>query len=141
VPSAAFAEHFTDRLYDDPGDEFAPFGSDEGWELLMDWADRRAELESTPTLARVLECEPSAVREYVGPMAGVDGLESAMFITSAAFVVLRLAGRLTDDDRRLALEALDFMIRTLPAVNASLSETPVPLLTQRSDLLSWSNPA
>lgn len=140
-PAPAFAQHFTDPLYDDGGDDLAPFGSDEGWELLMSWADRRGELGTASTLATVLACEPSEVAEYAGPMSGVDGIETAMFITSAAFVLLRLAGHLNEDDRRLALEALDFQIRILPGINPVLADTPPALLTQRADLASWRGPA
>ena len=140
-PAPAFTQHFTDPVYDDHADDLAPFGSDEGWELLMDWSDRRAELEASPTLATVLGCEPAQVAEVAGPMTGVDGIETATFVVSAAFVVLRLAGRLEEDDRLLALEALDFLIGMLPEVNPAITETPAALLRQRDDLASWRNTA
>lgn len=136
TPAPAFAHHFTDPLYDSPGDDFAPFGSDEGSDLLATWAKRRADLDETSTLATILECEPDAVATYVGEMAGIDGIETAMFITSAAFVLLRLTGRIGEADRRQALAALDFQINTL-----RLPETPAALSTQRHDLVTWRNPS
>ena len=66
-PAPAFAQHFTDPLYDDVGDGRAPFGSDEGSDLLWSWRDRRDELGSASTLATVLACEPSSNRELRGP--------------------------------------------------------------------------
>lgn len=137
----AFAQHFTDPLYDDPGDDLAPFGSDEGSDLLATWRGRRAELTTASTLATVLECDPSDVATYAGSMDGVDGVETATFLTSAAFVLLRLVGHLDEDDRRLALEALDFQIRMLPVINPAVTETPAVLRTQRDDLAAWRNPA
>jgi uncharacterized protein YfeS len=139
-PAPAFAQHFTDQLYDDVADGRAPFGSDEGSDLLWSWRDRRDELGSASTLATVLGCEPSRVASYAGPMTGVDGIETATFITSAAFVLLRLIGHLNEDDRQVALDALDFHIRLLGETNRAGAEARV-LLTQRDDLLSWRNPA
>jgi hypothetical protein len=74
-------------------------------------------------------------------MDGVDGMETATFLTSAAFVLLRLVGHLDEDDRRIALAALDFQIRTLPVINPSVTETPAALRIQREDLASWRNPS
>ncbi|GAB3778495.1 hypothetical protein [Nocardioides ungokensis] len=139
-PAPGFAEHFTDPLYEDRGNELAPFGSDEGSDLLASWRDRSGELGPASTLATVLDCEPSQVAAYAGEMSGVDGIETAMFIASAAFVLLRLTGHLSDGDRRLALEALDFQIRILPEINSAVTEAPEVLLRQRDDLASWRNP-
>ena len=127
----AFRAHFTDPIYDSQGEDLAPFGSDEGWDLVMDWGDRRDELGPDSTLGTVLRTDD--VRRVAGPMEGVDGIETAMFIVGAAFVLLRLTGRISDDDRSLALEALDFQL-------GQVGEQP-PLVTQRDDLRSWSNPA
>jgi hypothetical protein len=46
LPEAApaFAAHFSNPVYDDPAGEFAPFGSDEGFDMLYEWAERRDEL-------------------------------------------------------------------------------------------------
>ena len=127
----AFRDHFTDPLYDSEGADLAPFASDEGWELATTWGERRDELGPDSTLATVLGSDD--VRGYLGPMEGVDGIETAMFIVAAAFVLLRHTGRIADDDRALALEALDFQI-------AQVGEQQ-PLRVQRDDLGSWSNPA
>jgi uncharacterized protein YfeS len=130
VPHPAFAAHFTDPLYDDVGAELAPFGSDEGWELVMDGADRREEIAADPTLATLLRTDD--VRTVAGDMVGVDGVETAMFVTSGAFALLRLVGRIGEPDRALALEAIDFQLAHLPDEPA--------LVRQRADLDSWRNP-
>jgi hypothetical protein len=70
----------------------------------------------------------------------MDGIETATFITSAAFVLLRLTGHLNDPDRQLALDALDFHIGLLRETDRAGTEDRV-LRTQRDDLLSWRNPA
>lgn len=137
-PAPAFARHFTDPMYADVGDDLAPFGSDEGSDLLWSWAARRQELDTTSTLATVLECDPSDVAHYMGPMSGVDGIETASFIISAGFVLLRLIGHLSEQDRHLMLQALDFQIRILPEINPAVTETPAALLIQRRDLAAWS---
>lgn len=127
----AFRAHFTDPVYDDPGADLGPFGNDEGWELVMDWGERRDELGPDSTLATVLETDD--VRHAAGPMQGADGIETAMFIVGAAFTLLRLTGRLADEDRALALEALDFHIEAVGAERE--------LVVQRDGLSAWQNPA
>ena len=47
----AFTDHFTSPIYDDPAGEFAPFGTDEGADLLADWAARTDELGPTSTMS------------------------------------------------------------------------------------------
>ena len=126
----AFAAHFTDPLYESAGEEFAPFGSDEGWDLVMDWAERRDELGPDSTLETVLGRDD--VRNVAGPVEGADGIETAMFLVGGAFVLLRLTGRIGEDDRALALEALDFQLAQAPGEPA--------LERQRADLASWRNP-
>jgi uncharacterized protein YfeS len=141
APAAAFTAHFTDPLYDDRGDELAPFGSDEGSDLLWTWEERRDGLDRSSTLATVLACHPEEVSRVFGPMEGIDGLDTAMAVRSAAFVLLRLVGHLSEDDRRLALEALDFEIGIIRRIDPDLADTPATLLTQRRDLTTWVDPA
>lgn len=141
APAAAFSDHFTDPLYEDRGDELAPFGSDEGSDLLWTWEERRDGLDRSSTLATVLACHPEEVSRVLGPMEGIDGLDTAMAVRSAAFVLLRLVGHLSEDDRRLALEALDFEIGIIPRLDPALADTPAALLTQRRDLTTWVDPA
>lgn len=69
----AFAAHFTDPLYDDPAGEFAPFGSDEGADLLAEWSDRPGDLREDSTLRRLLAeafADPSDLDDVLGGMGG-----------------------------------------------------------------------
>src|SRR5688572_30368422 len=133
LPAAhpAFRAHFTDPVYDDAGADDGPFGNDAGWELVTDWGDRRDGLAGGSDLRTVLGTDD--VRTVVGPMEGVDGTETAQFLVGAAFTLLRLTGWISDDDRALAVQALDFRIGTF-------GSTPA-LVVQRDDLASWRNPA
>ena len=123
----AFAAHFTDPVYDDPGADLGPFGNDEGWELVTAWGERRDELGPDSSLATVLGTDD--VRNVAGPLEGGDGIEAAMFVVGAAFTLLRLTGRLREADRALALEALDLLI--------AISGPGRELVVQRDDLVSW----
>ncbi|MEJ7794286.1 MAG: hypothetical protein WKF50_01950 [Nocardioides sp.] len=125
-----FRAHFTDPVYDAEGADLGPFGNDEGWDLLMDWGKRRDELGPESNLETVLGT--ADVRSVAGPMEGVNGIETAQWITGAAFTLLRLTGRLPEDDRALALEALEFRIAT--------SGPEQELVVQRDDLVAWRNP-
>jgi hypothetical protein len=100
----------------------------------MEWGDRRDELGPDSSLTTVLRVDDlDQVRAFAGPMEGIDGLDTAQFIVGAAFTLLRLSGRIRDDDRTLALEALDFLIDT---------GGPEPEhLILKADLTSWRNPA
>jgi uncharacterized protein YfeS len=129
----AFRAHFTDPVYDDPGADLGPFGNDAGSDLLADWADRREELGPDGILATVLGHED--VLNVAGPMEGVDGIETAQFVIGAAFTLLRLTGRISEDDRAIALLAVGFLI------DHAGPEPDRVLLVQRDDLLSWRNPA
>lgn len=131
----AFRAHFTDPIYDDPADEMAPFGSDEGSDVLAIWSPARgAELGPDSTIATVLEMSPETLQSDVAAMmTDGEGEDEAAMIRGAAFTLLRLTGRISENDRALALEALDFEIE-------QYGEDPA-LLTQRRDLQSWTNPA
>ena len=131
-PHPAFAAHFTDPLYEDEGEDLAPFGSDEGWDMLREWLERQGELNSASTIAQVLEIERGAEEAEFGTLEGLDGVEPATFFSSAAFLVLRLTGQLDDADRALALRALDLL-------NAHVGGSPV-IDRQIDDLRSWRNP-
>jgi hypothetical protein len=125
--SPAFTQHFTDPLYEDPADEFAPFGSDEGSDLLYEWDERRDELTSRTTVADLLEDAPVSAADLDDP----EDVDSAVFASAAGFTLLRLTGHIDDAGKTLALKALDVLIRYY--------DSPPELLKQRDDLKSWRN--
>lgn len=133
----AFAAHFTDPIYDAEADEFAPFGTDEGWDMLHEWGDRRAELRPGTTVADLIE--GSGLSEFVTQLDVEEGpgipepggqVDAAVITISAGFTLLRLTGQIDDAGRQRTLKALDILIERY--------ESPAQLLQQRADLQSWS---
>lgn len=102
----SFAAHFRDPIYDDPADDLAPFGNDEGADLLADWADRAEELDSGSTLIQIA---PEWFEN--GPLVPDDLNEEDVdlndVIIGAGFTLLRLTGQIGEQDRALVLRALD----------------------------------
>ena len=108
----AFAAHFTDPLYDDPADDFAPFGSDEGSDLFAEAEEQRSELGPAATVADVLEltgAEDGAefVDEIEEGSPDLDG-----FVIGAGFALLRLTGQIDPVGRRWLTDALDRTLRS-----------------------------
>lgn len=138
LPQAApaFAAHFTDPLYSDPADEFAPFGSDEGWDMLYEWADRRDELHSNTTVDDMLDESGFAGVVSELDTEGAPGIpapggqvDAATITIGAGFTLLRLTGHIDEVGRQHTLKALDVLIRHY----GSRPE----LVRQRTDLQSW----
>ena len=139
APDPAFARHFTDPVYDDEGGEFAPFGTDEGAELLYEWAQRRGELGDDTTVADLVEelygidwvVEALGTPEGPGVPVPAGQVDAATITIGAGFTLLRLTGHIDDEGRRLTLTALDVLIERYGA--------PAELVRQRDDLRSWRN--
>jgi uncharacterized protein YfeS len=124
----AFSDHFTDPVYRDQAGEFAPFGTDEGSDLLYEWAGRRGELNDASTVAQILEIDSLDVLDE--DLTETDGrLELAPSVVGAAFTLLYLTGQIDPAGKDLALAELNVMID---------SYGPQPeLLRQRDDLRAW----
>jgi uncharacterized protein YfeS len=139
MPAAhpAFAAQFTDPIYEDPANEFAPFGTDEGSDMLFEWDERRDELTPDTTLAELLEMSGFAgilddlrPAEGSGAIPEPGGPEDAATITQgAAFTQLRLTGAIDAEGRQRALYALEILI--------DVYDAPPELVLQREDLESW----
>lgn len=132
----AFRAHFTDPLCEDDTNEFGPFGSDEGSDLLYEWDVRKSELSAHTTVADILRDSGfTDVNEWLrhvesGSIPGPAGqVDAAVIIQGAGFTLLRLTGHIDEDGRRLALKALDVLIDYYRA--------PHELTLQRRDLASW----
>lgn len=133
---ASFTAHFSDPIYEDVADEFAPFGSDEGWDLLHEWAERRDELRAGTTLAELIEesgfgdlAAEIVVQEDSGIPAPGGQIDAATIVVGAGFTLLRLSGRIDDAGRQHMLDALNVLIHRFGSVPA--------LVRQRTDLESW----
>ena len=131
-----FAAHFTDPVYSDLDGEFAPFGTDEGFDLLFEWAARRDELGADSTVADLIE-DPgmaeavAALDTPEAPGIPVPGgqVDAATIAIGAGFTLLRLTGHIDETGRQQTLAALDVLL--------SRYDAPTELLQQRSDLHSW----
>ncbi len=128
----AFTDHFTSPIYDDPAGEFAPFGTDEGADLLADWAARTDELGPTSTvrdlLADGLE-DPADVDGMLAQLDDEDGVDAATVVVGAGFTLLRLTGQIDDEGRAAVL-------RALAALESFYGEQP-ELNRMRDDLESF----
>lgn len=132
----AFTRHFTDPMYDDEAGEFAPFGSDEGWELLFVWDGRRDELTDETTVADILEgsgygwVEQELDVPEGGGIPGPGGqTDAATIAVGAAFTLLRLTGHIDAPGRDLALRSLDILNHR--------HDSPPELRRQQADLEAW----
>lgn len=132
----AFTAHFSDAVYDDPAGEFAPFGTDEGFDMLHEWAERREELGPDTTVADLVEESGFAdidaeLDSPEGPGIPVPGaqVDAATITIGAGFTLLRLTGRIDEEGRRQTLKALEVLIRRW--------DSPQELLRQQADLESW----
>lgn len=116
APHPKFSAEFTHPLYSSEADEFAPFGSDEGADLLDTWSRRRADLSPGATLRTILvdgADEPDqlwAEFRQADPPADLDAI-----LIAAGFVLLRLTGEIDDDGRSMVLQALLRCRRHSPA--------------------------
>jgi len=128
----AFTEHFTSPIYDDPAGEFAPFGNDDGADLLADWAVRTDELGPTSTVRDLLADgfdDPVAVDGMFAELDDEDGIDTAFIVVGAGFTLLRLTGQIDDEGRTGVL-------RALLALETSYGEQP-ELTRMRDDLESF----
>ncbi|MFD6445081.1 hypothetical protein ACFWEJ_08260 [Promicromonospora sp. NPDC060204] len=102
----AFAAHFRDLIYDDQGDDFAPFGNDEGWDTVVEAAKRIDELDGSTTLAQI---DPEWFEDEAAVVAGLgeDDVDMVDFTIGAGFALLRLTGQIDDVGRSWVLRALD----------------------------------
>lgn len=124
VPDPNFVAHFTDRLYHDPADSYAPFGSDEGADMLADWAERRDELGPDSTVADILEDDPAE------SVSDPDDYFSQVFVQAAGFTLLYLTGHIDPVGKRATIQAIRNMIKFVGG------KDPV-LLKQLHDLQTW----
>ena len=119
TPHPAFAVHFTDELYEDDAADLAPFGSDEGWDLVTEWGERRDELSAHATVQEVLDESPvpGALEHVSGALVAgpVDPGEedAARYVVASGFTLLRLTGRIDPEGHQATLRALDVLAQCL----------------------------
>lgn len=117
-----YVAHFTDPLYDDVSDDAAPFGSDQGADMLRDAELAGWTLPPDSTIASLLpwgtveECFAEAAR------GDIDGL---LLIYAAGFLLLRFEGRISDADREVLLRALEGIVDDLTGLGYGDNIAPI----------------
>lgn len=111
----AFAAHFTDPLYADPTGEFAPFGTDEGADILAEWTDRRSELTEDSTVQDLFaDLSDESFAELDTALDARD-LDIASLVVGAGFSLLYLTGQIDAEGRALLTKALRVLQRAYGA--------------------------
>lgn len=127
-----FLRRFSDDIYDDQADEFAPFGSDEGWDAMAEIVEEFMPLDPEVTLREL--------SEEVLELEGVefdqtdldDTAESDFAVIGVGFTILRLTGRIDAEGRQWLIDAIARHrarfgddIQALDRIAADLAELPV----------------
>ena len=102
----AFRLAFPSRLYDDQVDEFAPFGSDEGWDAMAEIVEDFTPLEDDVTLRRLSE-DVLELEDDEFDATDLDETEESDFaMIGVGFTILRVSGRIDDEGRRWLIDAV-----------------------------------
>ncbi|GAB3989114.1 hypothetical protein [Nocardioides marmoraquaticus] len=128
-----YTAHFTDPLYDDVADDCAPFGSDQGSDLLHDVEQAGRTIAPDATIESLLPW--GSVESFFADAerGDVDGL---LLIYATGFLLLRYRGDLSGTD----LEVLQRAVAGIHADLAALGHTEAvaPLRdTVLADLASY----
>lgn len=127
-----FAAHFTHPMYNDPADDWAPFGSDEAADTLAEWEERRDELTPTSRPRDMYDSEEEW-QESVAEIgtSPLDADDEATWVVARAFTLLRLTGQIDDEGKAVVLRGLD----RLPQETGNAEE----YLQQKRDVEAWRN--
>ena len=101
-----FRRAFPSELYDDQADEFAPFGSDEGWDAMAEIVEDFTPLDDDVTL-RGLSEDVLELEDDEFEATDLDETEESDFaVIGVGFTILRLSGRIDDEGRRWLIDAV-----------------------------------
>ncbi|GAA1408885.1 hypothetical protein AUR04nite_29350 [Glutamicibacter uratoxydans] len=125
-----FLKHFTADIYEDVANDLAPFGSDEGYDMIFSAAECRREVSAQTTVEELLDVADAPLNiDWDEAFDEDDASFDAALVVSAAFALIRLTGRIDKPGLDKALLALDVLIE-------DFGEEP-ELLQQKADLESW----
>lgn len=105
-PHPIFSAHFTDGIYDPSdyaNDDRAPFGNDEGFDEIHDWADRLDELRTHRTLRYMIGEGADQLTEELRFNSQVDVDD---IVVALGFTLLRFTGQIDPEGRDWLLAAL-----------------------------------
>lgn len=114
-------------------DELAPFGTDEGADLLLEWLPRRAEL-CTFGISELLvrsgfDDALEAVVAWQPGSPDPEPIDEATIVQAGSFLLLSLCGHIDQEGHEAGLKALRILLATYPG-DPSLER-------QFEDLLTW----
>lgn len=119
----AFMQHFQEDFYLDCTDELAPFGSDEGADVLDMFGEALRKDRDIDFLEGAYTILSDWLEEDISTpddrMMNGDRLSCDIVILASAFASIKLTGRITDDLKRSAHEALKGLIIEVGPEDAS----------------------
>ena len=104
-PHPTFAEHFADPLYRDAVDEFAPFGSDEGFDFLYTWKEHPQDLTVCTTVRTVFEGDDPSSAGGIDQTSDDDPAQDGA-IVGAGFILIFFTGHIDPEGKQLVLDAI-----------------------------------
>jgi hypothetical protein len=136
APHPAFAEHFADPMYHDAGDELAPFGSDEGFDLLFTWKEKARDLTACTTVRSVFEGDDPAAAGGIDRTSDDDPAQDGA-IVGAGFTLIFFTGHIDPEGKRLVMDAIrrearyyrNGRIREFPVMLRDLESFPASVCT------------
>jgi uncharacterized protein YfeS len=101
-----FLRAFPGDLYDDQADEFAPFGSDEGWDAMAEIVEDLMPLDPDVTLRQLSEEVLELVDEEFEATDPDETADSDFAVIGVGFTILRLTGRIDAEGRQWLIDAI-----------------------------------
>lgn len=101
-----FLRTFSSDLYDDQADEFAPFGSDEGWDAMAEIVEDFMPLDPEVTLRQLSEEVLELVDEEFDATDPDETADSDFAVIGVGFTILRLTGRIDAEGRQWLIDAI-----------------------------------
>ena len=105
-PHPAFAEHFTDPIYHDQGDELAPFGSDEGFDTLHTSQEHPEDLTACTTVRSLLGPDWVAPSGPATQPAEDDDPAADGVVVGVGFTLLLMTGHIDAEGKQLVSDAV-----------------------------------
>ncbi len=101
-----FLTRFSAEIYSDQADEFAPFGSDEGWDAMAEIVEDFMPLDPDTSLRELSEevLEIEGVEFEQTDLE--DTAESDFAVIGVGFTILRLTGRIDAEGRQWLIDAI-----------------------------------
>ncbi len=111
----AFTKHFGSKFYQSTDNEFAPFGTPEAAEIVVDWGSRRDELGDCSTVAKMAAADDVKIKELEADAEDGDA-DADLVLVGYGFALPYLTGKIDPAGKRVLTDAVKRM-RTFYAEN------------------------